>query len=184
MIDVSALILAGGRGSRLGGIDKTTLVVDGESIFARQTRVVSPIVSEILVSSPRDIDGYRTVRDVADAVGPLAGITAGLEAAATEWLLVIAGDMPNISEPAIRLLFDRGGDEAAAFRIGGRPEPLCSLLRVAPAKRAAHELIAKGQMRASALLDELRVAWVEEDSLRAVDPALTTIKSINTPADL
>ncbi|HEY4057454.1 MAG TPA: molybdenum cofactor guanylyltransferase [Kofleriaceae bacterium] len=184
MLAVSALILAGGRAARMGGIDKTAIVVDGESIFQRQVRVLAPLVSEIIVSARADISGYRCVRDVADAVGPLAGITAGLEVATTEWLLVIAGDMPYISEPVIRLLFDRGGDEASAFRIAGRPEPLFSLLRVEPAKRAAHELIAQGQMRAAGLLEALRVAWVDEDALRAVDPALASVKSINTPADL
>jgi molybdopterin-guanine dinucleotide biosynthesis protein A len=59
---VSALILAGGKATRFGGIAKHLLVVDGETIFARQVRVLAPRVAEILVSCADDIPGYRTVR--------------------------------------------------------------------------------------------------------------------------
>ena len=79
MTAVSALILAGGKATRFGGAAKHQLVVDGETIFARQVRVLAPRVAEILVSGPT-IEGYRTVRDVVEGAGPLAGIAAGLAA--------------------------------------------------------------------------------------------------------
>ncbi len=102
--DASALILAGGKATRFGGIAKHEIVVDGQTIFERQVAVLAPRVAEILVSSPRDIAGYRTVRDSVENIGPLAGIAAGLAACRTPWLLVVAGDMPYITGPLIDLL--------------------------------------------------------------------------------
>jgi molybdopterin-guanine dinucleotide biosynthesis protein A len=49
-VAVTALILAGGRATRMGGVDKTALIVDGETIFARQMRVLETRVAEILLS--------------------------------------------------------------------------------------------------------------------------------------
>src|SRR5689334_11482145 len=109
--DVSALILAGGRATRFGGIAKHELVIDGQTIFARQVAVLLPRVAEVIVSAPRDEEafrivrdsapGYRVVRDAASGIGPLAGIAAGLAACHTSWLLVVAGDMPNLTSELI-----------------------------------------------------------------------------------
>jgi molybdopterin-guanine dinucleotide biosynthesis protein A len=55
--DASALILAGGKATRLGGIAKHLIIVGGETILARQTRILAPRVAEIIVSSPQPIEG-------------------------------------------------------------------------------------------------------------------------------
>jgi molybdopterin-guanine dinucleotide biosynthesis protein A len=52
--DVSALILAGDKARRLGGVDKREIVVEGRTIFERQVEALAPRVAEILVSSPGD----------------------------------------------------------------------------------------------------------------------------------
>jgi molybdenum cofactor guanylyltransferase len=185
---VSALILAGGKATRFGGVAKHELVVDGEAIFARQVRVLAPRVVEILVSSPRDITGYRTVRDVAEGVGPLAGIAAGLAACRTDWLLVIAGDMPYISAALIDQLIARArasvdpraadSVDAVGIRIDGLPEPLVCVLhsRILP---LVERRIAAGDFKASRLLtdDDLRVDWIE-DADRAA------LRNVNSPEDL
>ena len=57
--DVTALILGGGKATRLGGVDKRELVVDGRTIFERQVGVLRDAVAEIGVSSPKDIAGFR-----------------------------------------------------------------------------------------------------------------------------
>ena len=61
--DVTALILAGGKATRFGGIAKHELVIGGRTIFDHQTAILAPRVAEILVSAPEDIAGFRTVRD-------------------------------------------------------------------------------------------------------------------------
>ena len=183
--DVSALILAGGRATRLGGIAKHELVIEGETIFARQCRVLAPRVAEIVVSGPRDVPGYRSVRDAEAGVGPLAGISAGLAAVSTDWLLVVAGDMPYISAELVDLVLGARAGDAVALRVGGLPEPLfCALhTRVAPVLAAR---IAAGRHKASGLLTDegLRVTWLEEAQVRAFDPELRCLVNVNAPEDL
>jgi molybdopterin-guanine dinucleotide biosynthesis protein A len=186
--DATALILAGGKATRLGGVDKRELVVEGRTIFARQCEALAPRVAEILVSSPRPVPGYRTVADAVPGAGPLAGIAAGLAAAATPWLLVVAGDMPYVSGALIDLMFSQAGDEvdAVGIRIGALPEPLLCLLRVAAARPIVAAHLAGARLKASRLLTDgdLRVAWLTEPELRAIDPTLRALFNVNEPADL
>lgn len=185
---ITALILAGGRARRMGGVDKRELVVDGRTIFDRQVEVLAPRVAEIVVASPRAIAGYRTVADPVAGFGPLAGIAAGLAAARTPWLVVVAGDMPYLSGALIDALRARtaGEPDAVGLRVGGLPEPLVSALRVAACAPVVARRIAAGQRKASELLTDagLRVVWIEEPELRALDPELRALVNINSPDDL
>lgn len=183
-LDVSALILAGGKATRLGGIAKHELVIDGQTIFERQVSVLAPRVAEVLVSSPRDIAGYRTVRDAVEGAGPLAGIAAGLAACRTPWLFVVAGDMPYITGDLVdRLLLAVEGDRSAALdavgvRAGGLPEPLVCVLH-ARVLSVVEARIASRALKASQLLTDagLRVHWID-------DVPLSTLRNINAPEDL
>jgi len=185
--DVSALILAGGKATRFGGVAKHELVVDGQTIFARQVAILAPRVSEILVSCLQELAGYRTVRDTVQGAGPLAGIAAGLAACRTDWLLVLAGDMPHITGELIDQLIDmavgsvdpRAHDslDAVGIRIDGLPEPLVCVLhkRVLP---IVERRIAAREYKASRLLtDELRVHWIDDVDREAV-------RNVNSPEDL
>ena len=178
---VTALILAGGKATRLGGVDKRELVVDGRTIFERQVELLRDAVAEIVVSSPKDIAGFRTVRDAITDGGPLAGIAAGLAGARTPWVLVLAGDMPYMTRAVIdRLISATSGDiDAVGIRIGGLPEPLVCVLSVSACLPAVQARLARGDLKASRLLTEgdLRVAWIDETDARAFG-------SVNVPADL
>jgi molybdopterin-guanine dinucleotide biosynthesis protein A len=185
--DVSALIVAGGKATRFGGIDKRELVIGGRTIFARQCEVLAPLVAEILVSSARDVPGHRTVHDVVAGVGPLAGIAAGLAAATTPWLLVVAGDMPYLSEPLIAIMLDATRDDidAIGVRIAGLPEPLLSVVHVR-ARTVVEARVAGGRFKASGLYTDegLRVHWIDESIVRAIDPELRGLFNINEPGDV
>jgi molybdopterin-guanine dinucleotide biosynthesis protein A len=190
--EVSAVILAGGRATRFGGVAKHELVVGGQTILARQRAVLAPRVAEIVIAAPHDVPGLRTVRDAVAGAGPLAGIAAGLAAVRTPWALVVAGDMPDLRGELVDLLRARadeapaGAIDAVAFRIGGLPEPLLCALRVAPARAAVDALLGAARHKASALLTDagLRVAWIDEAAARAVDPELRGLRNVNAPADL
>jgi molybdopterin-guanine dinucleotide biosynthesis protein A len=186
--DVTALILAGGKATRLGGVDKREVVIDGRTIFARQVEALAPCVREIIVSSPRAIEGHRTVADAVPGLGPLAGIAAGLAAVATPWLFVLAGDMPGVHRAFIELVLARADDEsdAVGIRIGGLPEPLCTVLRAAVWRPIVSARIAARHLKASALLtdEQVRVRWIEEAEVRGIDPLLQTLHNVNAPEDL
>jgi molybdopterin-guanine dinucleotide biosynthesis protein A len=186
--DVTALILAGGKATRLGGIDKRAIVFDGRTIFERQVEALGPCVAEILVSSPRPVDGYRTVADLVPDLGPLAGIAAGLAVAATPWLFVLAGDMPHVHRAFIDLVLSHGDAacDAVGIRIGGLPEPLCTVMRVAVWRPIVTDRLTKRRLKVSSLLTEeaVRVRWIEEAEVRAIDPQLRALHNVNAPQDL
>jgi molybdopterin-guanine dinucleotide biosynthesis protein A len=186
--DVTAVILAGGKATRFGGVDKRELVVAGRTIFERQVEALAPCVAEILVSSPRVIPGYRTLGDATPGIGPLAGIAAGLAAATTPWLLVLAGDMPHVHRAFLALLLSRGDAEcdAVGIRIRGLPEPLCTVLRVEVWRPIVASRIIAGRLKASALLtdESVRIHWIDEADVRAIDPDLRALHNVNAPEDL
>jgi molybdenum cofactor guanylyltransferase len=185
---VTALILAGGKATRLGGVDKREIVIDGRTIFERQVEALRPCVAEIVVSSPRAIPGHRSVADQVPELGPLAGIAAGLATATTPWLFVLAGDMPHVHRAFVELVLSRADAEsdAVGIRIGGLPEPLCTVLRIATWQPIVTRRLAAGRLKASALLTDeaARVRWIEEPELRAIDPQLRALHNVNSPADL
>jgi len=176
---ISALILAGGKATRLGGFPKHTLVVDGRTIFERQCNVLAPRVSEIFVSGAA-IRGYRTVHDVRQDAGPLAGIAAGLAATQTPWLFVIAGDMPYLSGAfADRMLAARAeGIDVVGVRRRGLPEPLLCVLHARVYELAMRRL-STGKLKVSGLLTEegLAVSWLDD-----ADPRM--LLNLNSPEDL
>jgi molybdopterin-guanine dinucleotide biosynthesis protein A len=173
--NLRALILAGGRASRMGGLPKHELVISGSSILDRQLAVLQPRVSEVLISGP-DIPGHRCVRDAA-GTGPLAGIAAGLAACGTEWLLVVAGDMPYLSGDLLDRMIAARDRDAVGITHAGRPEPLLCVLRVAAARPAVDVLLAERRYKASGLLDRLDVVWIDEADAR-------TLANVNAPEDL
>ena len=173
----------------MGGAAKPLLVVDGATILARQRALLAPRAREIIlalaVPGPLADAGLRAVYDrVADA-GPLAGIAAALAAIETPWLLAIAGDMPAVSPAVLDLLgaLATGEVDAVTPRLGGLPEPLCALWH----RRALPFLdarLARGACKVAAALDDLRVAWLDEPAIRAVDPALASFRNLNHPGEL
>ena len=186
--DVDALILAGGKATRMGGVAKHLVVVDGRTILERQLAVVQPRVRHVLLSLPAGStaldERVRVVRDARSDLGPLAGIAAGLAATEAAWLLVVAGDLPYLSAELVQLLLDRRAGEAVGIRVGELPEPLLCALRVAPARTALEALLAAGKQRASALITTLATTWIDEPELRALDPELRALTNVNRLEDL
>lgn len=102
-ITFSALLLAGGQGSRLGGRDKGLMPWQGAPIAAHLAGLVRQLTSEVLISCNRNQAVYqqwadRLVEDAdPDFPGPLAGILAGLRACSGTHLLVLPCDMPELN---------------------------------------------------------------------------------------
>lgn len=104
-IDVSAVILAGGRGTRMDGDDKGLVKYRQRPLIEWVLQAIRPQVGEVLISANRNIDVYAQYgcRVVQDAMpnypGPLAGVLAAMEVVSTPWLLVTPCDSPHL--PAI-----------------------------------------------------------------------------------
>ncbi len=137
--EITGLLLAGGRGARMGGVDKGLLDLHGRPLAAHVLQRLDAQVGALLISANRNLEQYailgaRVLRD-ADAqafAGPLAGIASGLRACATPWLLSVPCDAPRLpADLASRLgaaaLAD--GRRAAVACAAGRLQPVFALLR-------------------------------------------------------
>ncbi len=98
--DVTAVILAGGRAQRFGGIDKALLPLAGRPLLQHILTTLRPQVGAVLLNSNRaaadyDLFALPVIADtVAQQPGPLAGLISGLQSAATEWVLTVPCDTP------------------------------------------------------------------------------------------
>ena len=99
--DITGLVLAGGRGSRMGGVDKGLQPFAGQPLARHALQRLAPQVGPLLVNANRHLDTYRAwgvevVPDTeADYPGPLAGFLAGLLHCRTPWLLAVPCDTPR-----------------------------------------------------------------------------------------
>ena len=144
---VTALILAGGRGSRMGGIDKGLQNFRGlplalQALMRLQLQSLPP--QEVLINANRNLAAYESLGaavwpDTLDGfAGPLAGFLTGLERCETPLLLTVPCDTPllplDLIERLHTALLDQNADlaMAAAREEDGqiRPQPVFCLLRV------------------------------------------------------
>jgi molybdopterin-guanine dinucleotide biosynthesis protein A len=186
-------VLAGGRSIRFGG-DKLAAIHRGLPLLhhavLRLGEVCTDVVVVIAPGAPEPampIARARFARDARQDDGPLAGLLSGLEAVSTELALVAGGDMPDLST-AVLLEMLRVASEAAvdavALQDAGRFRPLPSLVRVAPARDAAHVLLHAGERSLRSLLQALRTAVIDEPTWAALDPARGTLHDVDEPGDL
>jgi molybdopterin-guanine dinucleotide biosynthesis protein A len=183
----SAAILAGGRARRYAGRDKGGLIIEGQTIRARQLAMLSGLTDDILVVSDTPVAGIDGLaRGIADQVpgrGPLGGLHAALTAARHDRLVVLAGDMPFVSEGLLQhmlTLADQG--DVVVPRTKRGYHPLCAVYRrvVLPAvecRLKAESLALKD------LLDDLRVRLVEGEELLAFGDPERLLANVNTPED-
>lgn len=149
IVRLSALLLAGGQGSRLGGRDKGLMSWRGEPIAARLTALLAELTSEVLVSCNRNQGIYQQwadrviLDDEPDFPGPLAGILSGLRACKGTHLLVVPCDMPQVDAELLVLLLDQARSQPAKVCLVRAGEQWQPLLTVIP----------------RALLPDLQSAW-------------------------
>ncbi|MCO7519270.1 MULTISPECIES: molybdenum cofactor guanylyltransferase MobA [unclassified Pseudomonas] len=171
----SILILAGGRGQRMGGRDKGLLAWRGEPLVAHVHRTARGLSDDVVVSCNRNQADYGRYADqlVADAEddfpGPLAGVIAGLKVARHPWVVVLACDAPRIDPALIEdlLALAQAHDSPAMVRQGGYWQPMFSVLprRVLPLLEQAWQT---GERSLQKALLQGRVQGLEcaEDDLR------------------
>ncbi len=184
---ISAVILAGGKGERLGQ-EKTTLRLGGRTLLERVADVVAALSDDLIVVRRADqaltfLRG-RVVNDLPPYSGALAGLAAGLAAARHPWSLVVACDMPFISLPLVRYMLSLiPGQDVIVPRLAAGLEPLHALYHrrcLGPLRQALEE----GQRRLVSFYPALRVREVTVDEILPWDPNLRSFYNINTSEDL
>jgi molybdopterin-guanine dinucleotide biosynthesis protein A len=118
--EITGLVLTGGRGSRMGGVDKGLQLLDGEPLVQHALRRLAPQVGSTMINANRHLDTYATFgvpvwSDAeADFPGPLAGFLAGMTHCKTEWLATVPCDTPRFPTNFVHRLSDAVGDGSAA----------------------------------------------------------------------
>lgn len=184
-----ALILAGGDSRRMG-CDKATLRLGEKTLLQRVVDVVQPLFPEMMVSvrQPRADIEWPQIIDPAGSAGPLAGLCAGLEhaqARGVPWIFAVATDMPFVQAALIRHLATlREGFQVVVPMVQGQPQPLASFYSVESLETVRTILSGNGKHSLRALLEGLKVRYVDEDELRTTDPGLRSFFDLDTPQDI
>lgn len=159
---VDALILAGGRSSRLGGSAKRDLEVDGVSLLAHTVAAVRAVgAAHVVVVGDEGMDGVVTTREDPPFTGPVAAIARGLRAlpSTSSAVFVLACDMPGISAALPILVASFSGDGVVAVD-RGRRQQLAFLADTVALRRAVEGLPTVVDTPVRALLDRLDLGEV------------------------
>ena len=173
-------LLAGGRATRLGGVDKAWLQRDGVPQVLRLAARVGDEVDAVLVSANRGLERYAghglaVVADRRPQLGPLGGLDALASACATPWLLTLPVDLVSVNDCLLRSLRAAGGEGAWAEDDDGR-QPLVALWRVDALRAALPAALDSGDFSMRSLQARLDMVGVPFSGLR--------FGNLNTPADL
>jgi molybdopterin-guanine dinucleotide biosynthesis protein A len=137
---ITGLVLAGGQGRRMGGVDKGLQALRGRPMVEWVVERLAPQVDEVIVNANANVERYGALghRVVSDAIGgfagPLAGLHAGLSATAHPLLVTVPCDSPFLPRDLVARLrerLEREGCDLAVARTGDQPHPVFSLVRAA-----------------------------------------------------
>jgi molybdopterin-guanine dinucleotide biosynthesis protein A len=187
---VSAIVVAGGRGSRMGR-PKASLDFGGVPMLARIVSELKRRFAEIVVvaapesedSIPLDIPATKTIRDETAFQGPSDAIRRGLEAVSNEIAFACSCDLPLLdAEVAAAIVAMLGDFDAAIPIVGGKLQPLHAAYRKRCAGALA-TLAARGEPRLTAIADAVNTRRISESELLALDPQLHSFFNLNTLDD-
>ena len=185
---VTSIILAGGKGSRLGG-SKALEIVGDKSLIQRvvgQLRLVSEQI--LIVGSPCQFDfpsncGIEYKADLYLGKGPLGGIYTGLIASKSLYNLVVACDMPFLNIELLRYMLKLSpGFDAVVPRVK-RIEPLHAVYSKSCLEGMKTQL-ENNQLGITRFLNTIKVKYVEQAECQRFDPELLSFFNINSEADL
>jgi molybdenum cofactor guanylyltransferase len=183
---ITGVILAGGLGRRMGGVDKGLKVLRGKPMVAWAIERFSPQVEEILVNANQNLEtyasfGHRVIPDeIGGFAGPLAGLHRGLTEAKHDLVATVPCDSPFLPGDLISRLHaalnDKGADIAVA-KTGDQPHPVFCLCRktVLP---SLTQFLSSGGRKIDAWYARLKVVEV------AFDDVPGAFSNINTEEEL
>jgi len=186
MTRVTGVVLAGGQGSRMGGVDKGLQEFRGKPMVAHAIERLAPQVDELLINANRNPEAYAQFghRVIADEIegfaGPLAGFERGLAHAAGHLVVTVPCDSPFLPADLVsrlRIALERDGADLAVAKTGEQAHPVFSLM-----KRGVHEslrqFLASGQRKIDRWYSALKVIEVP------FDDEADAFLNINTRAEL
>jgi molybdenum cofactor guanylyltransferase len=184
--DGTAVVLAGGKSSRMGR-PKSLLLFDGEPLITHIVRGLKQMFAEtVVVAAPeQELPDLPVilVRDEVAYQGPVGGIYYGLNAASGEFCFVTSCDVPFLNAALIsRLMAQISNNDVVVPHWEDRFQPLHAVYRrsVLPLLK---EQLDRGELRPIYLFDKVRTLKIGEDEIRLFDPEGLSFLNMNTPDD-
>jgi len=171
MIDknnITAVILSGGRSSRMQGEDKGLILLNDKPLIGYVADVVNSKVVRLLISANRNIDAYQKYGEVisdelSDFQGPLAGIVKAMSVVSTPYLLVLPCDSPLVNEIVIDRLIQCMTDKDMDICVAGdgvRIHPTFALIKTS-LKDNLLAFLDSGERKLG--------LWIEQNNFQKVD---------------
>jgi molybdopterin-guanine dinucleotide biosynthesis protein A len=126
--EVTGLVLAGGRGSRMGGVDKGLQLHRGVPLALHAMLRLAPQVGHVMINANRNLGAYESFGvpvwpdALPDFAGPLAGFLAGLEHCETPWLVTVPCDTPDFPLDLVERLARHAEAEDAEIALAACPQ--------------------------------------------------------------
>lgn len=184
LTEVTGVVLAGGRATRMGGQDKGLINFNGQPLFEHVISKLAPQVNNVVISANRNIEKYQSVGlsvlsdTLADFPGPLAGMLSIMQHLSEEWFLFCPCDTPNIPGDLAYKLWEQKGDSIAVWvNDGERDHPTIALMH----RRLATDLeqyLASGERRVMVFLRQIGGKAV------VFPNQMQNFANVNTPEDL
>lgn len=181
----AGLILAGGQGRRLGGMDKTQIQLGGQTLLARASETLTTIADPIAISggpnaAPTAPGGLLILQDISPGAGPLAGIAAGLawaQSMGANWLATMPVDTPFLDATPYKLLLAARHDHPIVIAETSRSQWLIALFKTDLASIAAEAAASANK----SIANFAKAVGVQKIPMPDLAPMFD---NINTPEDL
>ena len=188
MPKVTGLILAGGRGSRMGSVDKGLQPFKGKPMVAHVLERFQPQVDEILINANRSIDAYEAFghRVIADAIdgfaGPLAGLHIGMQHASHTLVATVPCDSPFLPPDLVARLaaaMQKANADLAVAKTFDQPHPVFCLVKTTLAPHL-QSFLQSGQRKIDKWYATLSVVEVAFDDEEAAFSNINTVEELKS----
>ncbi len=184
--ETCGLILAGGQGRRMGGVDKGLQPLQGKPLLQHVIERLSPQVDRLLINANQNLERYAefgcpVVPDrIGGFAGPLAGLDAGLNATDAPLMVTVPCDSPFLPHDLVERLATARSEidaDVAVARTGSQPHPVFALICTRVRCHLA-DFLSRGERKIDLWYASLRVVEV------AFDDEADAFANINTRAEL
>jgi molybdenum cofactor guanylyltransferase len=189
-MNTGGIVLCGGKSTRMG-VSKAALPFGPETMLQRVVRLLSAVVSPIVVvaargqSLPELPEDVAITRDEREQRGPLEGLRAGLTALpkSVDMAYVTSCDVPLLVPGFVERMIELVGDyDIAVMEIDGFPHPLSAVYRRSTLPHV-EALLEKERLRPVFLFDVVHTRRVRPEEILSVDRDLRTLRNLNTRED-
>lgn len=198
MTDLEAFVLIGGRSSRMG-CDKALLKIGGETLAQRAVNTVqTALAPKQIYLAARDANQFAAgglpenipvIYDIYQDRGAYGGLHAALSTAKSEWIFVLACDLPIVSVDLLKFvagLIDGVFDAIVPIQSDDRVQPLCGLYKTAPCLSVIEEMLGRGERLPplNTIFETVNTRSVQFAEIEHLPNAEHFFLNINSPGDL